>query len=269
MQYDLGEGMSLTPLPQRNIDTGMGLDRMAAILQGVESVFETDLLRPLVDLGEELSGRRYGQDEATTRALRIIADHGRASAFLVADGVVPRTRTAATSCAASCAGRCTRRGCWDRGRFLPKLCERAVEVMGDAYPELRERLPTIERWARAEEEGFGRTLEQGERMLAELVDDARSAGTSWIGAEDAFRLHDTFGFPYEMTRELLAEQGLSVDDQGFDELMERARETSRAGARTGDGEGAGPSHEAVLASCGAAALPRGSWAMRPPRRRRC
>jgi alanyl-tRNA synthetase len=89
MQYDLGADGSLTPLPSRNIDTGMGLDRMAAILQGVESVFETDQLRPLVDLGQELSGRSYGQDEPTTRALRILADHGRAAAFLLADGVVP------------------------------------------------------------------------------------------------------------------------------------------------------------------------------------
>ena len=100
--------------------------------------------------------------------------------------------------------------------------------MGDAYPELRREWPTIERWARAEEEGFGRTLAQGERLLAELVDAAREEGTSWVSAEDAFKLHDTFGFPYEMTKELLAEQGLSVDDQGFEELMDRAREVSRA-----------------------------------------
>ena len=103
-------------------------------------------------------------------------------------------------------------------------------MMGDAYPELRREWPTIERWARAEEQGFGRTLAQGERLLAELVDEARAEGTSWVSAEDAFKLHDTYGFPYEMTKELLAEQGLSVDDQGFEELMDRAREVSR-GAR--------------------------------------
>ncbi len=246
MQYDLGADGSLTPLPSRNIDTGMGLDRMAAILQGVESVFETDQLRPLVDLGEELSGRSYGQDEPTTRALRILADHGRAAAFLLADGVVPSNEDRGYIL------RRIMRRAMHQGRvlgiaegFLPRLVERAVEVMGDAYPELREEWPNIERWARAEEEGFGRTLAQGERLLAELADAARAESTSWISAEDAFKLHDTYGFPYEMTKELLAEQGLSVDDQGFEELMDQAREVSRAGAR-GEGE-AGPhaGHEEV------------------------
>ena len=246
MQYDLGADGSLTPLPSRNIDTGMGLDRMAAILQGVESVFETDQLRPLVDLGEELSGRSYGQDEPTTRAVRILADHGRAAAFLLADGVVPSNEDRGYIL------RRIMRRAMHQGRvlgiaegFLPRLVERAVEVMGDAYPELREEWPNIERWARAEEEGFGRTPAQGERLLAELADAARAESTSWISAEDAFKLHDTFGFPYEMTKELLAEQGLSVDDQGFEELMDQAREVSRAGAR-GDGD-AGPhgGHEEV------------------------
>ena len=100
--------------------------------------------------------------------------------------------------------------------------------MGEAYPDLKREWSNIERWARAEEESFGRTLEQGERLLADLVQRAREEQTSWVSAEDAFKLHDTYGFPYEMTRELLAEQGLSVDDQGFEELMEKAREVSRS-----------------------------------------
>ena len=199
-----------------------------------------------MELGEELSGRRYGQDEPTTRALRILADHGRGSAFLLADGVVPSNEDRGYIL------RRIMRRALHQGRvlgiaegFLPKLVERAVEVMGDAYPELREEWPNIERWARAEEEGFGRTLAQGERLLAELADAARAEGTSWISAEDAFKLHDTYGFPYEMTKELLAEQGLSVDDQGFEELMDRAREVSRAGAR-GEGEpGPHAGHEEV------------------------
>ena len=108
--------------------------------------------------------------------------------------------------------------------FLPRLCERVIEVMGGAYPELRRERDTIERWARAEEESFGRTLEQGERLLAELIERAKAEETSWVSAEDAFKLHDTYGFPYEITKELLAEEGLAVDDQGFEELMEQARE---------------------------------------------
>jgi alanyl-tRNA synthetase len=231
MQFELQEDGSLPELPAQNIDTGLGLDRMAAILQDVESVFETDHFRPLVELGEGLSGRSYGQDFPTTRALRILADHGRAAAFLIADGVVPSNEDRGYIL------RRIMRRTMQQGRvlgledqFLAPLYERVVEVMGDAYPELRREWPTIERWARAEEEGFGRTLEQGERLLADLVARAKTENTSWVSADDAFKLHDTFGFPYEMTKELLAEEGLSVDDQGFEELMERAREVSRRGS---------------------------------------
>ena len=229
MQYELRPDGSLPELPTKNIDTGMGLERMATVLQGVESVFETDVFRPLVELGEELSGRSHGQDFATTRALRILADHGRAATFLLADGVVPSNEDRGYIL------RRIMRRTLQQGHvlgleqpFLPVLYERAVEVMSDAYPDLKREWPTIERWARAEEESFGRTLAQGEKLLAELVDRAKAENTSWVSAEDAFKLHDTYGFPYEMTKELLAEEGLSVDDQGFEELMERAREVSRA-----------------------------------------
>src|ERR671919_335970 len=229
MQYELQRDGSLPDLRFKNIDTGMGLDRMAAILQDVSSVFETEHFRPMIELGEELSGRRYGQDFPTTRALSILADHGRGATFLMADGVVPSNEERGYIL------RRIMRRTMQQGRvlgledpFLPPLYERVVEVMGDAYPELKREWATIERWARAEEESFGRTLEHGERMLADLVERARDEQTSWVSAEDAFKLHDTCGFPYEMTRELLAEQGLSVDDQGFEELMEKAREVSRS-----------------------------------------
>src|ERR671924_1083960 len=231
MQYELKPDGSLPELPAQNIDTGMGLERMAAVLQGVESIFETDGFRPLVELGEELSGRRYGQDFPTTRALRILADHGRAATFLLGDGVVPSNEDRGYIL------RRIMRRTMQQGHvlgleetFLPRLYERVVEVMGDAYPALKGEWPTIERWARSEEESFGRTLDQGQRLLADLVTRAREENTSWVSAEDAFKLHDTYGFPYEMTKELLAEEGLSVDDHGFEELMERAREVSRAGS---------------------------------------
>ena len=245
MQYELQEDGSLPELPTKNIDTGMGLERMAAILQDVESVYETDLFEPLIALGEELSGRRYGQDFPTTRALRILADHGRGATFLLGDGVVPSNEDRGYIL------RRIMRRTLQQGRtlgleesFLPRLYRQVVEVMKDAYPELEREWPTIERWARAEEESFGRTLAQGERLLDELVEEARRDNTSWVSAEDAFKLHDTYGFPYEMTKELLVEQGLSVDDQGFEELMERAREVSRArpGARVRAAADAGGGH---------------------------
>ncbi|MGH2764259.1 MAG: alanine--tRNA ligase, partial [Thermoleophilaceae bacterium] len=229
MQYELHGDGSLTDLPFKNIDTGLGLDRMAAILQGVSSIFETEHFRPLVELGEELSGRRYGQDFATTRALSVLADHGRGMTFLLADGVVPSNEDRGYILR-----RIMRRAMQQarvlgiEGPILGALAGRVAEVMEDAYPELAAQLPTVVRWADAEEESFGRTLEQGERLLGDLVRRARDEQTSWVEAEDAFRLHDTFGFPYEMTKELLAEEGLAVDDQGFEELMERAREVSRS-----------------------------------------
>src|SRR5918995_600048 len=248
MQYELQADGSLPELPTKNIDTGMGLERMASILQNVPSVYETDLFRPLIELGEELSGKKYGDDVQTTRALRIIADHGRGATFLLADGVVPSNEDRGYIL------RRIMRRAIQQGHvlgvdqpLLVRVCERVRETMKDAYPELEREWPTIERWARAEEESFSRTLEQGERLLTELIERAKADNTSWVSAEDAFKLHDTYGFPYEMTKELLAEEGLSVDDQGFEELMERAREVSRA----------------TRASAPA------SWATRRPRRTPC
>ncbi|MBX5468675.1 MAG: alanine--tRNA ligase [Thermoleophilaceae bacterium] len=245
MQYELHGDGSLTPLPKQNIDTGLGLDRMTAILQGVPSVYETDLFRPLVELGEELSGRRYGQDFETTRALRIFADHGRGMTFLLGDGVVPSNEDRGYILR-----RIMRRMIQQarvleiEGPFLEKVADRVIEMMGGAYPELPAERETIVKWARAEEEGFGRTLAQGERLLADVVRRAKEAETSWVDPEDAFKLHDTYGFPYELTKELLAQEGLSVDDSGFEELMEKARTVSRGGWRAGR-EG-GEHHERVL-----------------------
>ncbi len=244
MQYLLREDSSLEPLPQANIDTGMGLERMAAILQDVPSVFEGDQIRPLVELGERLSGRRYGQDAETTRALRILADHGRAMTFLIADGVVPSNEDRGYIL------RRVMRRAIQQGRaiglepgFLGRFADVVMEIMGPVYPELVRERDTIHQWLTDEEESFGRTLEQGTKLLADLVDRARTEKTSWISAEDAFRLHDTFGFPYDLTRELLQQEGLSVDDAGFEELMEEQRARARMGTATAHGSERG--HERV------------------------
>ncbi len=232
MQYELGADGSVTPLPANNIDTGMGLERLEAILEDVPSVFETSFFRPLVELGEERSGRSYGDDEGTTRALRILADHGRATAFLIADGVVPSNEDRGYILR-----RVMRRAIQQaralevEGPLLPALAERVIETIGDAYPGLTAAADDIARWTASEEESFGRTLEQGERMLSDLVARARDAGESSVPADDVFRLHDTYGFPYEMTLELLGEEGLSVDRDAVSALMDEARERARAGAR--------------------------------------
>jgi alanyl-tRNA synthetase len=252
MTYDLGADGSLTELPMRNIDTGMGLDRMAAILQDVPSVFETDLVRPLIDLAEEMSGRSYDEGGAVTRAMRIVADHSRGSAFLIADGVVPSNEDRGYIL------RRIMRRAIQQGRtlgleapWLGRFTERAIEVMGEAYPELAAERDGIARWVGDEEESFGRTLERGSELLDRLVAEAKESATSWIDAADAFKLHDTYGFPYDLTKELVAEQGLSVDDGGFEELMEEQRQRARTGAATA--HGSEDRHERVIAFAGAAA----------------
>ncbi|HEX6688810.1 MAG TPA: alanine--tRNA ligase [Solirubrobacterales bacterium] len=246
MTYDLSADGVLTELPMRNIDTGMGLDRMAAILQDVPSVFETDLIRPLIDLAEELSGRSYGEGGAVTRAMRIVADHSRGAAFLIADGVVPSNEDRGYIL------RRIMRRAIQQGRtlgleapWLGRFAERTIETMGGVYPELVAERETIARWVGDEEESFGRTLERGTELLERLIVEAGEAGTSWIDADDAFKLHDTYGFPYDLTKELLAAQGLSVDDGGFEELMEEQRRRARTGAATA--HGSEDRHERVIA----------------------
>ncbi|HEU4599768.1 MAG TPA: alanine--tRNA ligase, partial [Solirubrobacterales bacterium] len=251
MTYDLAEDGTVTELPMRNIDTGMGLDRMAAILQDVPSVYETDLIRPLIDLAEELSGHSYSEGGAITRAMRIVADHSRGSAFLIADGVVPSNEDRGYIL------RRIMRRAIQQGRtlgleapWLGRFAERTIEIMSVAYPELAAERKTVARWVGDEEESFGRTLERGSELLERLVAEAEAQETSWIDAAAAFKLHDTYGFPYDLTKELLAERGLSVDDQGFEELMEEQRQRARVGAATA--HGSENSHERVAAFAAAA-----------------
>jgi alanyl-tRNA synthetase len=237
MQFDQNPVNTLTPLPAQNIDTGLGLNRMAAILQNTPSVFETDQFAPLIALGEELSGRPYGEQYRVDRALRILADHGRAMTFLIADGVVPSNEDRGYVL------RRIMRRAIQQGRtleiepgFLERYAGRVTELMGSVYPELHEQRENIDRWLRAEEEGFSRTLDQGTRMLGQLLERALTAGEEGISSQDAFMLHDTYGFPIEMTRELAAERGLGVDEEGFEALMDQQRQRARAAS--------GRSHEA-------------------------
>jgi alanyl-tRNA synthetase len=235
MQFDQNPEGVLTPLPAKNIDTGLGLNRLAAILQDKPSVFETDQFAPLILLGEELSGRRYGRDFPTDRALRILADHGRAMTFLIADGVVPSNEDRGYVLR-----RIMRRAIL-QGRhtlgldpgFLARYAELVTDIMGTEYPELTDQGSSVRKWLDAEEEGFGRTLEQGSKLLDELIARARESGAEGIAARDAFMLHDTYGFPIDLTLELVAEHQLGVDEEGFEALMEQQRGRARAGSGRG------------------------------------
>jgi alanyl-tRNA synthetase len=251
MQLDQNPVNVLTPLPAKNIDTGLGLNRMAVILQDKPSVFETDQFVPLISLGEELSGHRYGQEFATDRGLRILADHGRSMTFLVAAGVVPSNE--------------------DRGYVLRRIMRRAIregrtlelepgfldryattvtELMGDEYPQLHEQRESVRKWLDAEEEGFGRTLEQGSKLLDELIARAKQTRAEGISGDDAFRLHDTYGFPIDLTLEIVAEHDLGVDEEGFEANMNEQRE--RARARSGRDRGREAVRERALAFAGGA-----------------
>ena len=238
MQFDQNPLNTLTPLPAQNIDPGLGLNRMATILQDKPTIFETDQFAPLIELGEELSGRRYGESEPLDRALRILADHSRAMTFLIADGVVPSNEDRGYVLR-----RIMRRAIQQgrslelEQRFLERYAARVTELMGSEYRELVDRREDIGRWLRAEEESFSRTLERGTALLGQLLDRATEGGDEGISADDAFLLHDTFGFPIEMTRELAAERGLGVDQAGFEDLMTKQRQQAKADSgRTREGE---------------------------------
>ena len=238
MQFDQNPEGVLTPLPAKNIDTGLGLNRLASILQGKPTVFETDQFAPLIALGEELSGRRYGSEFPTDKALRVLADHSRAMSFLLADGVVPSNEDRGYVLR-----RIIRRaiqhgrGLGLEGGFLTQYADRVIELMGAEYPELAEQRDLIGKWLSAEEESFGRTLELGLKRLDELIARARDNDAEGISGANAFALHDTYGFPIDMTLEIVAERGLGVDEAGFESLMEEQRSRARGAGRSRAGEG--------------------------------
>ena len=237
MQFDQNPVNTLAPLPAKNIDTGLGLNRLASITQGKPSIFETDQFWPLIELGEEMSGRRYGREYPTDRALRLLADHSRAMTFLIADGVVPSNEDRGYVL------RRIMRRAIQQGRsleldpgFLCVYADRVTEIMGSEYGELRQQRDSIQKWLESEEESFGRTLEQGLKRLDELIERARLTGAEGIAAADAFLLHDTYGFPIDLTLELVAEHDLGVDEAGFEVLMDEQRERARAGGRSVAGD---------------------------------
>jgi len=220
MQFNQDPVGTLTPLPEQNIDTGLGLNRMALIQQGVDSIFDTDQFIGLMDLGRSLA-----TSEIDERALRILADHTRGMTALIADGVVPSNEDRGYVLR-----RLMRRAIAQghrlgfEGEFLPKYVDVVQETLGAAYPEIVRERDAILRWVTAEEQGFGRTLETGLAMLDGLL------GAGEVTGEEAFRLHDTYGFPIDLTTEIAAERGVPVDIAGFDALMEEQRVRSSAGA---------------------------------------
>ena len=233
MQFERGEGAGydypiLGDLPARNIDTGMGLERMATILQGVDNLYEIDISRPVLDRAGQLVGVRYGADHDADVALRVIADHTRTAAMLISDGVTPSNE--------------------GRGYVLRRMLRRAIyngrllggtepimgdlfgvvrDVMGPIYPELVSDFDRISRYAVAEEEAFLSTLRNGSTIFDNAVAQTRQSGSSRLSGSKAFQLHDTYGFPIDLTLEMAARQGLSVDEDGFRRLMAEQRQRGK------------------------------------------
>ena len=249
MQYEAGEDGALRPLPERNIDTGAGLERLAVLLQDVPSVFDTDAFRPLVAWAEEASGRRYGAVARDDRSLRVLADHGRAMTFLAADGVRPSNEGRGYVLR-----RIIRRAVSEAGHIglapdrVPDLTGPVVEGWYDAYPELAREASAVREVLGVEAEQFARTLGQGRRLLGEVIRRAKESTAHRVSGEDAFRLHDTYGFPLDLTLEAAADAGLALDVEGFDRLAEEQRERSRAGARNGEAAELGSAVAAFAAS---------------------
>ncbi len=222
----------LGELPAKNIDTGASVERLATVLNGLDSFYETDLMRPLVAVGESLSGKRYGQDERTDVSLRIVAEHGRATTFLIADGVLPSNEGRGyilRRMLRRVVSHARRLGI--EGDVMPGLVGATVGILGDAYPELVQNRAYVEQVATSEEERFAGTLRQG--MTVFETEAAKPAEGGVLPGDVVFKLHDTFGFPKELTRELVEDYGLSIDEARFETLMAEQKERAKKAAKKG------------------------------------
>ena len=218
-------------LPKKNIDTGMGFERTCQILQGKSNVYETDVFSPLIELVANRAGLGYGENEEVDRAIRVVAEHGRSASFLISDGVVP-----GNTGRGYVLRRVIRRGMlFGRelglsGPILPQIAEATSSQMSHVYPELSNNLSFTQHVLQREEEAFETTLDQGSRMLNEVIAEAKSAGEDTVPSASVVRLYDTFGFPIEMTAEVSSEQGISIDEGSVEAELEKLRERSRASA---------------------------------------
>jgi alanyl-tRNA synthetase len=220
-------------LPAKNIDTGMGVERVAMLLQGVENVYETDLLRGVISKAEELSGRRYGDNAADDVRFRIIADHARSGVLLIGDGVTPGNEAR---------GYVLRRLLRRIVRsvrllgvgepVLPELAATVRDTMADSYPDLVTDFARIESVVRNEEDAFLTTLTSGSKIFDLAAGETKQAGGTQLAGDKAFQLHDTYGFPIDLTLEMASEQGLTVDEDGFRRLMAEQRQRSKQDAAT-------------------------------------
>jgi len=246
MQFNRSADGTMTPLPKPSVDTGMGLERICTVMQGVKSNYDTDLLQGVIRQVERLSGKRYRESEKDDVSMRVIADHARATTFLICDGVLPSNE--------------------GRGYVLRRIMRRAArhakmlgfadpvlyrtvdavnEMMGGSYPELLEREEYIKKVIRAEEERFAETLDRGLAILNEAVAALKGEGKTVIPGETLFRLYDTFGFPTDLTADIVRAEGFTIDEPGFETCMERQREQAREHWKGSGEEGIAAIHKTL------------------------
>ena len=240
MQFNRDEKGNMTPLPKPSVDTGMGLERIATVLQGVKTNYDTDLLQGIIRYTARLGGKEYGADPKDDVSLRVIADHARAVTFLICDGILPSNEGR---------GYVLRRIMRRAARhgkmlgFAEPVLYRTVEavtaIMADAYPELLEREEYIRKVVKAEEERFAETLDRGLAILNEEIGSLRRGGRTEIPGETLFKLYDTFGFPVDLTADIVESDGFTVDEAGFNTCMERQREQAREHWKGSGEEGVG------------------------------
>ena len=223
-----GKG-NYTELAQKNIDTGMGLERLACVMQGVDNLFEVDTVRKILDTVCEIAGKKYGIDKNDDISIRVITDHVRSSTFMISDGVIPSNEGRGYVLR-----RIIRRACRHgkllgiNRKFLKELCEIVISQNENAYPELKEKKDYILKVIVLEEERFNATIDAGLGILAGLIEDAKANSAQKLCGEDVFKLYDTFGFPPDLTREIAAESGLTVDTEEFSALMNEQKQRARA-----------------------------------------
>jgi alanyl-tRNA synthetase len=234
-QYDQDRSGERSPLPKPNIDTGMGLERTVAATQDKASVYGTDIFVPLTEQVCHLSRKSYGEDENVDRATRIVSEHGRATTFLIADGVLPSNegRGYILRRVLRRASLFGRRLGLDQP-FLSEIAEVVVDRMSHVYPELMDNRALIKEVIEAEEDRFIAVLDIGLGLVENLIDDALAQGRERLSGEEVFTLYDTYGFPGDLTAEVAKERGLSIDWEGFQEEMEKQRDRARTGQKSVD-----------------------------------
>ncbi len=227
-QFDNDGNGNYTELEQKNIDTGMGLERLAVAVQDVDSIFDVDTLRSLRDKVCEMTGCRYHENEQTDVSIRLITDHIRSATFMISDGIMP-TNEGRGYVLRRLIRRAARHGriLGMEDTFLARLCETVIETSRDGYPELEEKKNFIFQVLTQEENQFNRTIDQGLRILSDMEEQMRESGVKAMNGQDAFKLYDTFGFPLDLTREILEERGYVLDEEGFRKAMQKQREMAR------------------------------------------